>query len=246
MSISHIAFIMAMVHKHKSLKELNYLNLRKVRLQLWKESENLKEVLKALGCSKTIICNYVKSPNKYGIRKPTGRPEKLSPQFKRRIVCEVKKKTLSTSKILKSLVDAPCSTRTIRRHLNTEKIKHKKRIHCPRLTMKQKEKWMKYAHQYPIMSAKEWQKVDFPDKKNSIYAVQIAFRSTGTQRKLSEENYSTRHSGGDCLWSGGGGFSSSGKLKLQFVSGRQKAADYVKMVNDLSLTREERRLCGKE
>ncbi len=36
-------------------------------------------------------------------RNPTGRPEKLSPQFKRRIVREVKKKTLSTSKILKSL-----------------------------------------------------------------------------------------------------------------------------------------------
>ena len=36
-----------------------------------------------------------------------------------------KKKTLSTLKISKSLVDTPCSTRTIRRHLNNEKIKHK-------------------------------------------------------------------------------------------------------------------------
>ncbi len=69
-----------------------------------------------LGCSKTVICNYLKSTNKYGTRKPTGRPEKLSPQFKRG-----KKKTSSASKILKSLVDAPCSTRTIRRHSNNEK-----------------------------------------------------------------------------------------------------------------------------
>ena len=38
-----------------------------------------REISKALGCSKTIICNYLKSPNKYGTRKPTGRPEKLSP-----------------------------------------------------------------------------------------------------------------------------------------------------------------------
>ena len=60
--------------------------------------------------------------SKYGTRKPTGRPEKLSPQFKRRIVCEVKMKTSSTSKILKSLVDFPCSDRTTRRHLNNEKI----------------------------------------------------------------------------------------------------------------------------
>ena len=90
--------------------ELNYLNLRKARLQLWTESENLREISKALGHSKTVICNYLKSPNKYGTRKPTGRSEKLSPQFKRRIIREVKKKTSSTSKILKSLVDDPCST----------------------------------------------------------------------------------------------------------------------------------------
>ena len=75
-----------------------------------------REILKTLGHSKTLISNYLKSPDEYGTRKPTGKPEKLSPQFKRRIVREVKKKTLSTSKILKSLVDVPCSTRTIKKH----------------------------------------------------------------------------------------------------------------------------------
>ena len=57
-----------------------------------------REILKALGCCKIVICNYLKSPNKYGPKNPTGRPEKLSPQFKR-IVHKVKKKTLSTLKI---------------------------------------------------------------------------------------------------------------------------------------------------
>ena len=46
------------------------------------------------------------------------------------------------------------------------------------------------------------------------------------------------------IW--GGGFSSSRKLKLQFVSGRQKAAYYVKILNDLSLAQEGRRLCEEE
>ena len=69
--------------------------------------------------------------------------------------------------MLKSLVDAPCSTRTIRRHLNNEKkkIKHKKRINCPRLTMKQKEKQLEYALQYQTMRAKEWRKVVLSDEK---------------------------------------------------------------------------------
>ena len=75
---------------------------------------------------------------------------KLSPQFKRRIVRKVKTLISSTSKIFKFLVNAPCSTRTIRRHLNNEKIRHKKRIHRPRLTMKYKEK-----RQYQTMSVKE-------------------------------------------------------------------------------------------
>ena len=39
--------------------------------------------------------------------------------------------------------------------------------------------------------------------------------------------------------------SSSGKLKLQFVSGQQKATDYVKMLNDLSLTQEGCHLYGE-
>ena len=124
-----------------------------------------REISKALGCCKTVIRNYLKSPNKYGTRKSTGRLEKLPPQFKKRIVCEVKKKTSSTSKILKSFVDVPCRTRTIRRHLNNEKIKHKKIIHHPRLTMKHKEKWLEYACQYQTMSAKEWRKVVFSGEK---------------------------------------------------------------------------------
>ena len=62
-------------------------------------------------------------------------------------------------------MDAPCSTRTIRRHLNNEKIKHKKRIHHPRLTMKHKKKQLEYARQYQTMSAKEWQNVVFSNEK---------------------------------------------------------------------------------
>ena len=80
-----------------------------------------REISKALGCSKTIICNYLKSSNKYGTKKNDWQARNIIIWFKRRIVCEVKKKTSSTSKILKSLVDAPCSTRTIKRHLNNVK-----------------------------------------------------------------------------------------------------------------------------
>ena len=58
-------------------------------IALKRVGKSQREISKTLGRSKTVICNYLKSPNKYGTRKPTGRPEKLSPQFKRRIVREV-------------------------------------------------------------------------------------------------------------------------------------------------------------
>ena len=51
-----------------------------------------REISNTLERSKTLICCYLKSPDKYGTRKPNRRPKKLSPQFKRRIVREVKKK----------------------------------------------------------------------------------------------------------------------------------------------------------
>ena len=37
-----------------------------------------REIPKALVRTKTVICNYLKSPNKYGTRKLTGRTEKFN------------------------------------------------------------------------------------------------------------------------------------------------------------------------
>ena len=71
--------------------ELSEFEKGEVTIRKW-GGKSQREISKALGHSKTVICNYLKSPYKYGIRKPTGRPEKLSPQFKRRIVREEKRK----------------------------------------------------------------------------------------------------------------------------------------------------------
>ena len=62
-------------------------------------------------------------------------------------------------------MDAPCSIRTIRRHLNNEKVKHTTIIHRLRSIIKHKEKWLEYGCQYQTMRAKEWQKVVFSDEK---------------------------------------------------------------------------------
>ena len=91
-----------------------------------------------------------------------------------------------------------------------KKIKHKKRIYCPRLTIKHKEKQLEYARRYQTMRAKEWQKVVFSDKKKFNLDCPDDFQKYWHAKNFPEEDYSTRHSGGRSLmirWA----FSSSGK-----------------------------------
>ena len=95
------------------------------------------------------------------------------------------------------------------------------------------------------MSAKEWR--CFLGQKEIQFRRSIdSFQKSWHAKDFPEENYSTKISRGGSLIIGGGFLLSSGKLELQFVCGRQKAADYVKMLNDLSLAQEGRRLCGEE
>ena len=95
------------------------------------------------------------------------------------------------------------------------------------------------------MSAKEWQKVVFPDEKKFNLDGPDSFQKYWLKKTFPGENYSRSHSWGGSLmtWVA---FSSSGKLKLQFVSAWQKVADYVKVLNDLSLAQEGCCLCGEE
>ena len=88
------------------------------------------------------------------------------------------------------------------------------------------------------MSDKEWQKVVFSDEKKFNLDCPDGFQKYWHTKNFSEENYSTRHRGGGSLmiWRA---FSSSGKLKLQFINGW-------KTLNNLSLAQEGCHLCGEE
>ena len=68
------------------------------------------------------------------------------------------------------------------------------------------------------MSAKEWRKLVFSDEKKFNLDGPDGFQKYWHTKNFPEENYSTRYNGGGSLmiwWT----FSSSGKLKLKFVSG---------------------------
>ena len=78
-------------------------------------------------------------------------------------------------------------------------------------------------------------------KRHSTQTVQMAFRSPGTQKCFQKRITQQGIVEEDLLWSGGKSYY---HIKLQFVSGRQNAAYYVKMLNNSSIPQEGRRLYG--
>ena len=79
-------------------------------------------------------------------------------------------------------MDAPCSAR---RHLNNKKIKHKKRLLRPSLTMKHKEKRLEYVRQLQTISVKYWRKVVFSDEKKFNFDGPDGFQKYWHAKKIS-------------------------------------------------------------
>ena len=112
--------------------------------------------------------------------------------------------------------------------------------------MNHKEKQLEYAHQYQTMSAKEWWKVVFSDKKKFNLDSPGSFQEFWLIKKFPEENYSTGIGGGRSLMIWGWGDSHLQENLDYNLSGvDKKAADYVKMLNGLSLAQEGCHLCGE-
>ena len=145
--------------------------------------------------------------------------------------------TLSTSKLLKSLEDSPCSSRTIRRHLNNKRLSIRKEFIVQDFTMKHIKKRLDYARQYQTLSTK----VVFSDVKKFNLDCPEGFQKYWHVKK---ENYSTRYSGGGFLMTWGGLSRFQENLSYNFSTVNKKQ-QIVKMLNELSLTQEGRRLCGE-
>ena len=111
--------------------------------------------------------------------------------------------------------------------------------------MKHKEERLEYVCRYQTMFAKEWWKVVSSDQKKFNLDDPDGCQKN-RQAKIFLKKVWWRRISHDLVCVCRGGFLIFRKLKLQFVSRRQKAADYVKMLNDLSLAQEGHRLRREE
>ena len=112
-----------------------------------------------------VISSFLQDPEAYGTKKPTGRPPKLSPTARRRVVQETSRKGISTRNFPTSL-DLNVTPRRVRQILNSSKdFVYKKRITTPALMKmhkKRREEWVQEKVQW---NAENWSKVIFSNEK---------------------------------------------------------------------------------
>ena len=97
-----------------------------------------------------------------------------------------------------------------------------------------------------IISAKEWWKVVFLDEKKFNLDGPDGFHKYLQAKYFPEENYSTRHSGGQSIMIWAGGILTFRKILTTICQWSTKSSRLCEDDNDLSLAQEGCHLCGEE
>lgn len=93
--------------------------------------KTIREIATRLKCSKNVISNFLRAPAAYGTKKATGRPKKLYPTDKRRLLRAASNATKGSNTLRKEL-DLSVAARSIRRVLhNDPKFMFEKMISAP-------------------------------------------------------------------------------------------------------------------
>jgi transposase len=72
-------------------------------LRLSKKKMSHRDIAKKIRRSKTVVTNFLRDPDNYGTKKPTGRKPKLDNRSKRLVIRTASNKAITCSKIIKDL-----------------------------------------------------------------------------------------------------------------------------------------------
>jgi len=206
----------------------------KGKIQVYSEKgDSVNAISKQLGRSRGVITSYLRNPETYGTKKPTGRPSKLSNRDIRAIRKLAGTKSMTAHDILLHL-KLNVDVRTVQRTLKSSPVLvWTKRISKPCLLPHHK------------IARELWatQMVDFGDNwDNVIFSDEKKFNLDGPDgmqyywhdiRKENETCFSRQQGGGSIMvW---GAFSAKGTSQLAILDGRQTAEMYVDTLSEYML-----------
>lgn len=188
-----------------------------------------RNIARQIGRSPHVVNNFLHLGSKYGKKKSTGRPRKLTMRQERLVVKKLKVGETLTRLSREPTINVHKSTlsRVLRRN---EHLVYKKKKTQPRLTELHKRKRMEWAKEH--MTWKEqWLQVVFSDEKKFNLDGPDGWAYYWRDLRNEESIFSKRQCGGGSLmvWAG---FGSAGRTNIAFPTGRMKAEDYQDMLEE--------------
>lgn len=124
----------------------------------WKSGESMRAIARKINRSHHVVQNFLANPAEYGTKKHPGRPSKLSPRDKRKIIATASNTTKSLTQI-RNDCNLNVSRETIRRVLkNSPNIVRSKMLTAPLLTPFHKEKRLEFAR---LNMNRQWNMVSY-------------------------------------------------------------------------------------
>lgn len=196
------------------------------------------EIAKKLGRNKSIISRFLAKPKEYGHGKHTGRPRTLTIRAERRLIAAGINEN-STANEIKVNQEIPLSKRRVQQILKSSpNLVYLKRKCEPHLTKNHKTVRLHWATDRLILS-QNWSEIIFSDEKKFNLDGPDGNQYYWHDIRKEPQYFSKRAMGGGSLmvWAA---FSSNGKTKIVFLSGRQTSSDYINVLtNNLLLFAEE-------
>ncbi|OXA39388.1 Transposable element Tc3 transposase [Folsomia candida] len=190
----------------------------------------ISEIVRQIGRDYGTVKNYIDLGENYGKKNPGGRPPKLTPRDKRRILNEASNQIVSCAQIA-SRLQLPVSRSTIGRVLNNSPhIEYEKMKGKPPLTSTHKANRLEWARKHMTWS-KEWDSIVFSDEKKWNLDGPDGFHSYWHDIRKEKIVFSKRQSGGGSvmIWAA---FGSKGRSNVAFIKGTMDSTGYTKMLQE--------------
>lgn len=184
--------------------------------------------------SPTVIANYVKQPQKYGIKKRSGRRSTITERQKRKIIRLAGVEHFTASEI-KGNMHLQVTNRRIRQILHgSNHLQYEFRSPVVQLTRKHKEARLRFAHKYMLWD-EEWDNVIFSDEKKFSLDGPDGSQKYWHDTRTKIETYVKRNMGGGSLmvWAA---FSVNGTTPICFLSTRMDSIKYAELLDEVLLT----------